>query len=183
MIPIECLGSCVHLLLHAPPEAKVAGDGHWCALDRSKLTLPLEDDAVLAYGQQMLRANAANLTDRPFFLAVGFHKPHLPFYFPEQYGDLYPTASEIAPPRFPNPPKGMPLAAWHEGNFDNRWGQPCANDGPNSTRVFRRAYYSAVSFTDDNVGKLLGTLDSELGLFNETVVALMGDHGWQLGGK
>jgi hypothetical protein len=54
--------------------AKVAGDGHWCALDRSKLTLPLEDDSVLAYGQEMLRVNAANLTDRPFFLAVGFHK-------------------------------------------------------------------------------------------------------------
>eukprot|EP01048_Picozoa_sp_COSAG05_P007262 COSAG05_NODE_507_length_9159_cov_53.489183_8_plen_127_part_00 len=55
-----------------PAEAKVAGDNHWCALDRSKLTLPLEDDAVLSYGQAMLRANAANITTRPFFLAVGF---------------------------------------------------------------------------------------------------------------
>ena len=71
----------------------------------------------------------------------------------------------------------MPLAAWHEGGFDNSWGHPCTDNGPNSTRVFRRAYYSAVSFTDDNIGKLLGTLDTELGLRNDTVVALMGDHG------
>lgn len=67
----------------------------------------------------------------------------------------------------------MPLAAWHEGNFDNKWGEPCAATGPNSTRVFRRAYYAAVSFTDSNVGKLLHTVDS-LGLFNNTIVALMG---------
>jgi hypothetical protein len=134
--------------------AKVAGDGHWCALDRSKLTLPLEDDSVLAYGQEMLRVNAANLTDRPFFLAVGFHKvlsipechpwlgdyivhclptmapaclpaclpdsnpwwlrssccqPHLPFYFPSEFGDLYPPADEIAPPEHPYTPKVWPL--------------------------------------------------------------------------
>ena len=63
----------------------------------------------------MLRENAANLTDRPFFLAIGFHKPHLPFYFPKEYGDFYPPAEEIAPPAYPNPPTGMPLAAWHEG--------------------------------------------------------------------
>ena len=71
-------------------------------------------------------------------------QPHLPFYFPKEYGDLYPPAAEIAPPAYPNPPTGMPLAAWHEGNFDNSWGKPCADSGPNSTRVFRRAYYSAV---------------------------------------
>lgn len=68
----------------------------------------------------------------------------------------------------------MPLAAWHEGGFDNQWKQPCAATGNYSTRVFRRAYYAAVSFTDSNVGKLLHTVDT-LGLRNNTVVALMGD--------
>lgn len=99
---------------------------------------------------------------------------HLPFYFPKEYGDFYPPVAEIAPPLYSNPPDGMPLAAWHEGNFDNKWGKPCADNGPNSTRVFRRAYYSAVSFTDDNIGKLLATLDNELLLRNDTVVTLMG---------
>jgi hypothetical protein len=65
------------------------------------------------------------------------------------------------------------MAAWHEGGFDNSWGHPCASTGNNSTRVFRRAYYAAVSFTDSNIGKLLHTVKS-LGLFNNTVVALMG---------
>ena len=52
-----------------------AGDGnHWCALDRSKLKLPLEDDLVLSTAIEMLTENAANISTRPFFLGVGFHK-------------------------------------------------------------------------------------------------------------
>ena len=93
----------------------------------------------------------------------------------EEFGELYPPPEEIAPPAYPNPPTGMPLAAWHEGNFLNSWGRPC-----NDTRPFRRAYYSAVSFTDSNIGKLLAEVDA-LKLTSETVVAIMGDHGWQLG--
>ena len=82
-------------------------------------------------------------------------RPHLSFYFPQEFGALYPPAEQIAPPAHPNPPTGMPLAAWHEGNFNNKWGKPC-----NDTRPFRRAYYSAVSFTDDNIGKLLAEVDT-----------------------
>ena len=53
----------------------VAGDGkHWCALDRKKLKLPLEDDLVLSTAIEMLTENAANISNRPFFLGVGFHK-------------------------------------------------------------------------------------------------------------
>ena len=97
-------------------------------------------------------------------------RPHLSFYFPQEFGALYPPAEQIAPPAHPNPPTGMPLAAWHEGNFNNKWGKPC-----NDTRPFRRAYYSAVSFTDDNIGKLLAQVDT-LGLKQNTLVAIMGDH-------
>lgn len=63
---------------------------------------------------------------------AGFHKPHLPFYFPSEFGDLYPV-EEVQPPKYPDPPDGMPLAAWHEGNFNNHWNKPC-----NDTRPFRR---------------------------------------------
>ena len=97
-------------------------------------------------------------------------RPHLSFYYPQEFGALYPPAEQIAPPAHPNPPTGMPLAAWHEGNFNNKWGKPC-----NDTRPFRRAYYSAVSFTDDNIGKLLAEVDT-LGLKQNTLVAIMGDH-------
>lgn len=125
-------------------------------------------------GVELLRTAAALASERPFFLGVGFHKPHLPFYFPTEFGDLYPVET-IAPPKHPNPPTEMPLVAWHEGNFQNKWDQPC-----NDTRPFRRAYYSAVSYTDANIGKLLAELD-DLNLAHNTVVAVMGDHGWQLG--
>lgn len=89
--------------------AKVAGDGHWCALDRAKLTLPLEDDLVLTTAQTMLAEHAQALNStakRPFFQGVGFHKPHLPFYFPKEFLAFYPPAAEIAPPLHPNPPTG-----------------------------------------------------------------------------
>ena len=54
-------------------------------MDRSKLELPLEDDLVLSTAIEMLQENAKNISIRPFFLGVGFHKPHLPFYFPRKY--------------------------------------------------------------------------------------------------
>ena len=66
----------------------------------------------------------------------------------------------------------MPLCAWHEG-IHNAWGQPAA---PQITAGFRRAYYAAVSYVDDNIGKILDTLDSTDGLnVTETVVVVVGD--------
>ena len=158
--------------------AVVAGDmQHWCAYNKSKLSLPTEDDLVLSSGIALLREAAKGLQEsppRPFFLGVGFHKPHLPFYFPEEFGALYPV-EDVQAPKHASPPQGMPLVAWHEGGFNNSWIKPCAD-----TRPFRRAYYSAVSYTDSNIGQILSELDA-LGLRETTLVAVMGDHGWQLG--
>ena len=112
---------------------------------------------------------------------VGFHKPHLPWNFPFEFGDLY-DVEGIQPPKYPNPPKGMPLVAWHESGgyfktsnntgyleFHNRWAEPCpAND----TKYTRRAYYASVSYTDSNIGKLLAELD-RLGLASTTLVTVV----------
>ena len=124
-------------------------------MNTSLLTVPLEDDLVLSSGIKLLREAAENLkgpTPRPFFVGVGFHKPHLPWYFPSEFGDMY-DVEDVQPPKYPNPPKGMPLVAWHESGsykdgrmeFDNRWGKPC-ND--TFTKPLRRAYYAAVSCKD-----------------------------------
>ena len=76
------------------------------------------------------------------------------------------------------PDATVPPCAWHTG-LHNSWGKPAP---PNITAGFRRAYYAAVSYVDDNVGKVLGTLESVAGLdANQTVVVVVGDHGWQLG--
>ena len=84
---------------------------------------------------------------------------------------------QIAPAKHVNAPNGMPLVAWHEGNFQNKWKQPCPDK---QQSIYRRAYYTSVSFTDGNVGEILAELKA-LGLYDSTVVSLIGDHGWQLG--
>ena len=161
-------------------EAVVAGgqDGkHWCALNMSKLTSPLDDDQITQDAIGFLKEAAAlrkGPEKRPFFVGVGLHKPHMPFYFPAENLNLYPLGT-VRPPKHNLPPTGMPMAAWHEGNFNNSWGKPCPN-----SETYRRAYYSAVSYTDSNIGKVLAALD-DTGLADETAVAFMGDHGWQLG--
>ena len=115
----------------------------------------------------------------PFFVAAGLHKPHLPFYFPAEFGQLYPPASAIAPPARATPPDGMPAVAWHtsRGAFNNSWSRPCPAQ---LASVYRRAYYSAVSYADSSVGAMLSELDA-LRLAASTAVVLFGDHGWHLG--
>merc|ERR1711871_1941821 len=72
----------------------------------------------------------------------------------------------------------MPLCAWHDqSTANNTWGKPSPDM---ITNEFRRAYYSAISYTDSLVGELLKHLD-DLGLTSSTVAAFLGDHGWQLG--
>jgi arylsulfatase A-like enzyme len=154
-------------------KALIEGDGtHWCKVDTSQLAEPLADDitanVTIGYLQR------AKKEGKPFFIASGFHKPHLPFHFPAEF-DIYPPADQIKPPLHADPPKDMPQCAWHEGNFDNKWGKPCDHTGE-----YRRAYYSAVSYTDSLIGKVLDALE-HLGLASDTAVALIGDHGWQLG--
>jgi arylsulfatase A-like enzyme len=177
---------CVDATSSCPSSAMTAGDGkHWCALDVDKLDAPLQDTLSANRTVQWLheakaRADAdiaAGNAPTPFFLGVGFHKPHLPFQYPSTMHGLYPPAEEIAQAKHPDSPKGMPMVAWHEGNFDNTYTTPCIGVDQST---YRRAYYTAVSFTDNNVGVVLGAL-KDLGFAGNTVVSLIGDHGWQLG--
>jgi iduronate 2-sulfatase len=122
-----------------------------------------------------------DLKDKPFFLAVGFHKPHLPFIAPKKYFDLYdPQEIELAPNPFP--PHGAPkFATYNWNDLRHYYGIP--DVGPVSekqARELKHAYYACVSYTDAQVGRLLKSLD-ELGLRENTIVVLWGDHGWQLG--
>jgi iduronate 2-sulfatase len=117
----------------------------------------------------------------PFFLAVGFAKPHLPFVSPKKYWDLY-DAAKI--PLAPNPyrPKGAPeYALTNSGELRNYPG--VSNDGPVSPELARKlkhGYYAAVSYTDAQIGKVLDELERQ-GLRQNTVIVLWGDHGWKLG--
>lgn len=123
--------------------------------------------------------------DKPFFLGVGFFKPHLPFNAPKKYWDLY-DRKDI--PLSPTPfiPENVNKASLHESGELNGYKltdeQP-GLDGPVSdtyARKLRHAYYASVSYIDAQVGKLLDELE-RLDLAKDTIVVLWGDHGWHLG--
>jgi len=119
--------------------------------------------------------------EQPFFLAVGFMKPHLPFNAPKKYWDLYPEESIDLPDNY-FVPENAPEAAIHNfGELRNYYGVP--KTGPVSDEMAKtliRGYYACVSYTDAQIGKLINALD-EFDLRKNTIIILWGDHGWQLG--
>ncbi|WP_335964836.1 sulfatase [Galbibacter sp. PAP.153] len=122
---------------------------------------------------------------RPFFLAVGFFKPHLPFNAPKKYWNMYPENSIPLTPS-PEIPEYINLASLHNSPEFNRYAlgeeKPDLNTPASKAyaQKIRHAYYAAVSYMDAQVGKLIEKL-KEKGLDKNTVVVLWGDHGWQLG--
>ena len=119
--------------------------------------------------------------NKPFFLAVGFRKPHLPFNHPKKYWDLY-EEKNIPPADNPFVPKDAPSASIHnspelrvytdipkQGKISNK-----------KAKELKRAYYACVSYTDKLIGDVVGELKN-LGLYNNTIIVLIGDHGYQLG--
>jgi iduronate 2-sulfatase len=116
----------------------------------------------------------------PFFLAVGFIKPHLPFVSPKKYWDLYdPAQIQLAPNPF-RPTNAPSYAILPGGELRSYHGIPSNSIPPSLARQLKHGYYAAVSYMDAQVGKLLDELQ-RLNLVRNTVVILWGDHGWKLG--
>jgi iduronate 2-sulfatase len=115
--------------------------------------------------------------DQPFFLAVGFWKPHLPFNPPAQYWDLY-EREDVTLPVTPVPPADVPDLALHDGRELLRGLGRKLTDA--EVRELRHGYLAGISYLDAQVGKLLGELD-RLGLADRTVVVFWSDHGFHLG--
>jgi uncharacterized sulfatase len=107
---------------------------------------------------------------KPFFLAAGFHKPHLPWTAPGKYFDLYPV-ERIPRPQEP-PLRDIPAIALMT--------ELTGNPAPRSRTEAMSAYYACISFMDAQVGVLLETVD-RLKLWDNTVVQLFSDHGYHLG--
>ena len=154
---------------------------------RVKVTTPAYEQGVDDTGQslpdeaypdgQMAQAAIEKLRefadeDTRFCLAVGFFKPHLPFNAPKAYFDLYNPAT------LPEPnPLGKPVGANPATTTDS--GEIGAYTDRNDRAQLRHAYFACVSYVDAQVGKVLAELDA-LGLADNTVVVLWGDHGWCL---
>jgi iduronate 2-sulfatase len=118
---------------------------------------------------------------RPFFLAVGFFKPHLPFNAPKRYWDLHDPA-KFALPGEPEQVQGAPAIAYHSHReLGGYTGMPKDERlDAAQTRTLRHGYYACVSYTDAQIGKVLGEL-GRLGLDRNTIVVVWGDHGYALG--
>lgn len=119
--------------------------------------------------------------ESPFFLAVGFFKPHLPFVAPKKYWDLYPEPTVKMPDNY-YPPKDAPKGAVHSfGELRAYTDVPKEGILPEDLALkLIRGYRAATSYTDAQIGKVLAELDA-LKLRENTVVILWGDHGWNLG--
>jgi iduronate 2-sulfatase len=118
----------------------------------------------------------------PFFLAVGFSKPHLPFNAPEEYWKLYDGTNGPKLPDNPYPPRGVTQYSMHtNGELRSYSGVPWSgNISDELTLDLRQGYYACVSYIDSLLGDLLTDLDT-LGLRDNTVIVFWSDHGFKLG--
>ncbi|WP_068828713.1 sulfatase [Wenyingzhuangia fucanilytica] len=114
-----------------------------------------------------------------FFMACGFFRPHMPFYAPKKYWDLYNRDSvEVADNR--HLPENAPKLLRSSGEFKS---YSFGDYKPNTNefhKMMRHGYYACVSYVDQLVGEVLQELET-LGLAENTIVVLWGDHGWHLG--
>jgi iduronate 2-sulfatase len=138
------------------------------------------DGKIRLKATQVLKELSANA--KPFFLAVGFVKPHLPFNAPKKYWDLYPpeTISLADNPLFP---ANAPKEALHNyGELRNYSGIPDSPlPVPNSVaKTLIRGYYASTSYVDAQIALLLKSLKNQ-GLAKNTIIVLWGDHGFSLG--
>ncbi len=152
-------------------EGRKLGDGtvnwaRWLAAEGGDLAQA--DGLIAANAVRVLEENH----DKPFFIGVGFHKPHDPFIAPKEYFDRYPL-EKISLTNDPNDRTSLLKYALPDTyNF--------ATFKDQDRREFKRAYHACTTFVDTQVGKLLDTMD-RLDLWDDTIVILMGDHGYHLG--
>ncbi len=113
--------------------------------------------------------------DKPFFLAIGFYKPHTPYVAPKKYFDLYPLDTIHLPPIDAESQRHVPKPA-----LASTAPLPYFGVGEEHARECKRAYYAAISFVDAQIGRVLDAMDRNK-LWDNTVVVFWSDHGYHLG--
>jgi arylsulfatase A-like enzyme len=148
-----------------------------------------EDVSDLAYEDGRMVETAKTLlselkdSENPFFLGVGFKKPHLPFVAPKKYWDLY-KREDFSLPKYKNRPKGSPTFAMQD-SWELKYGAyEKVMNGKRFDEEYQltltHGYHACISYIDQLIGDLLAEVD-RLGLKENTIVLLWGDHGFHLG--
>ncbi len=138
-------------------------------------------DGLIA-AEAVKKLAAAKTSDAPFFLAVGFLKPHLPFVAPKKYWDQI-DAAKLPLPDSDTLPKGAPEAAGPSTDELRKYqGIPQGKEALSEAqkRQLIHGYYAAVSYADACVGRVLDALEAS-GLADNTIIVVWGDHGYHLG--
>lgn len=136
-----------------------------------------EDFKIAEWGAAQL----SRQHDKPFFLSVGFHKPHLPWIVPKKYFDLFPLETIELPPHISDDTKDLPRAAMHFAH-NERWNLVMQQGGELAWKQVVQAYLASVAYLDAQVGIVLDALERGPNSRN-TIVVFFGDHGWHLGEK
>ena len=141
-------------------------------------------DGQIALSAVKLIGELAN-KEKPFFIAVGFKKPHLPFVAPKKYWELY-NRENIKLSEFQKAPNGAPdfaLHSWGELKSYSDINPEIQENGllnESKQKELIHGYMASVSYIDMQVGKLINELKKQ-GIENNTIIVLWGDHGWHLG--
>mmetsp|Transcript_19019 Transcript_19019/g.35508 ORF Transcript_19019/g.35508 Transcript_19019/m.35508 type:complete len:574 (-) Transcript_19019:105-1826(-) len=158
----------------------------WEIVDESE-TGPLQDSQVRDHAVKWLRTLAERNTTKPWFIAVGFRKPHLPFTCPDEFYNLY-SVNDIQLASNPFAPPDMPPIAWTYQEI-LKWNDVKAtaytgaiNETLNECKAKElvRGYQACISYHDYNVGTLLNELKA-LGHWEDTIILFWSDHGYKLG--
>jgi len=175
----------MHYAAHGQDQAEVEGDVPPNETSTPKCEIrDVPDEAYFDGRVAKLAVDALgrlSRQDKPFFLAVGFWKPHSQFNAPKRYWDRY-DRQEIKRAANPFPPRFVPEIALHDAREmlrsfrDRAFGRPT----PAEEIELRHGYYAAISYVDAQVGKVVDELD-RLGLAEDTIIVFWSDHGYHLG--
>lgn len=157
------------LIFNAEPHRKISAALSWLAADGKDEE---QTDGMIA--SEAIRYMESH-QEEPFFLGVGFFRPHTPYVAPKKYFDMYPLEDIRLPYAPEDDREDIPVAAFAHNC-------PVPNYGLDALTLRKaiQAYYACVSFVDAQVGRLMGALD-RLGMADQTIVVFWSDHGYHLG--
>ena len=139
-----------------------------------------EDDLASRWIAQLLQQRDQNPQQQPFFMALGLRKPHTDWTVPQKYFDRFPLDQISLPQTLQNDLADVPQRGYRLAKSPDLQPIIAAN---NMWKEAVQAYLAAVSYTDDNIGRVMDALNSSSNLRDNTIVVLWSDHGYHLGEK